>query len=317
MINPTVIVPLTGGLGNQLFQYAFSIFLQEEMKCEVSIDLGIGRPRQTDGVTTLLNFNLPSKPAFLPEEASRLNQLFTKSYGLILRKALNRNDKLCKEFDFFRYISTALLWYRYKEFLKVTAFSDLGYVENFKINKRNLFIGYFQTYLYSSHPKVFSILSKLEPQKVSQRYIELKSQICAQKSLLIHVRLTDYLNEPGFGIPTVGYINKALEEIASQRDYECVWIVSDDVVAAKAYLTGINTKLKLVFLNDSNLTDFEVWDLLRDFNGYIIANSSFSWWAAFLKRDTTAPVFAPIPWFAGITEPYRLIPTNWLRVNAS
>jgi hypothetical protein len=129
--------------------------------------------------------------------------------------------------------------------------------------------------------------------------------------------LTDYLNESEFGIPTVGYINGAIEEISKHRDYECIWIVSDDVAAAKSYLTSLKTELNVVFLDDTNLTDVEVWDLLREFHGYIIANSSFSWWAAFLKRDTTAPVYAPKPWFAGILEPNRLIPPNWFRVNSS
>jgi hypothetical protein len=317
MTNPAVIVPLTGGLGNQLFQYAYSIFLQEEMKYEVTIDLHLGRPRQTEGNPSLLNLSLPSKPTFFLDKASVHNELFTRSYGLILRKALNRNQKSYKSLDFLRSVSTILLWYRYKSLLNINASGDLGYVEDFEFVSRNLCIGYFQTYTYCSHPKVFPILTKLEPGKISQRYLEIKSQIRARKSLLIHIRLTDYLNESEFGIPTVGYINGAIEEISKHRDYECIWIVSDDVAAAKSYLTSLKTELNVVFLDDTNLTDVEVWDLLREFHGYIIANSSFSWWAAFLKRDTTAPVYAPKPWFAGILEPNRLIPPNWFRVNSS
>ena len=63
-------------------------------------------------------------------------------------------------------------------------------------------------------------------------------------------------------------------------------------------------------------SDVEVWDLFRHFKGYIISNSSFSWWAAFLRKDRTAPVFCPDPWFQGMKDPDSLIPHEWHKVAA-
>jgi hypothetical protein len=47
-------------------------------------------------------------------------------------------------------------------------------------------------------------------------------------------------------------------------------------------------------------------------SAYVIANSSFGWWAAYLKKDKNARVFAPSPWFANLPEPCDLFPPEWI-----
>ena len=50
--------------------------------------------------------------------------------------------------------------------------------------------------------------------------------------------------------------------------------------------------------------------------GIICANSSYCWWAAFLRKNKEAEVIAPKPWFSGMQEPFDLIPANWQRIDA-
>ena len=94
------------------------------------------------------------------------------------------------------------------------------------------------------------------------------------------------------------------------------WVVSDDIEEAKLRFRDLDTDLNLIYFDQSGLTDLEVWDLMREFGGYIISNSSFSWWAAFLRRNHESLVCAPSPWFQGMNNPELLIPEDWIKVNS-
>ena len=50
--------------------------------------------------------------------------------------------------------------------------------------------------------------------------------------------------------------------------------------------------------------------------GYVIANSTFSWWAAYLSLNPGVEVVAPSPWFMGMEDPKELIPPNWKKFDA-
>jgi hypothetical protein len=55
---------------------------------------------------------------------------------------------------------------------------------------------------------------------------------------------------------------------------------------------------------------------MRYFSGYVISNSTFAWWAAFLRHNQEVPVYAPDPWFKMINDPKMLIPENWNKVSS-
>ena len=50
--------------------------------------------------------------------------------------------------------------------------------------------------------------------------------------------------------------------------------------------------------------------------GYVIANSTFSWWAAYLSLNPGVEVVVPSPWFMGMEDPGELIPPNWKQLDA-
>jgi hypothetical protein len=163
---------------------------------------------------------------------------------------------------------------------------------------------------------VFKELHSVKLKKIGKKHEAIRSQIENQKALLIHVRLTDYLKEQHFGIPSISYYEKSLDQITTIRNYDRIWIASDDLMLCREILKDLDTKVPISYLDDADLTDVEVWDLFRRFSGYIISNSSFSWWAAFLRKDINAPVFCPYPWFQGMEEPKSLIPPGWHRVGS-
>jgi len=57
-------------------------------------------------------------------------------------------------------------------------------------------------------------------------------------------------------------------------------------------------------------------EAMRFGRGYVIANSTFSWWGAYLSHTDHAEVIAPDPWFQGMDSPDSLIPRNWQKRNS-
>ena len=85
------IVPLTGGFGNQLFQYAFGMYLQEKTNQRVLFDTSIGNPREIAGEIALTGIDSAETPLFLPRMNSNFRWLFTKAFGWNLSNMLKSN----------------------------------------------------------------------------------------------------------------------------------------------------------------------------------------------------------------------------------
>ncbi len=146
--------------------------------------------------------------------------------------------------------------------------------------------------------------------------------------IFIHVRRTDYLNSKvSKVIPALplNYYTKALEIFPADMT---VRIFSDDLTWCKE-----NFKKDRFIINSNNDYYEELLQLkstgeyvkyshpLKDFQymvnakGAIIANSTFSWWGAYLIKDATYPIVCPKPWFNNVQYNYEdLIPVNWLPI---
>ena len=126
----------------------------------------------------------------------------------------------------------------------------------------------------------------------------------------IHVRRGDYLNYPN-AHPTqnVAYYMKALKKIPN----ECVCLVfSDDIKWCKENFPEIEGKF--VFIEGNK--DYEDLFLMSQCNHNIIANSSFSWWGAWLNKNENKIVVAPSKWF-GVGSNYNtkdLYCNNWIKI---
>jgi len=310
------IVPLTGGFGNQLFQYAFGMYLQAKTKQRVLFDTSIGNPREIAGEIALTGIDSAETPLFLPRMNSNFRWLFTKAFGWNLSNMLKSNKSRSLRFLLLSSTAKVLLQLRFKGKYSVLTSQDLGYDKTINYLNKAIFIGYFQTHFYASSPEVFKSLSNIRPKYLSEHYQTLRKSIQSTKPLLIHLRLTDYLTETTFGVPSLQYYLKAIKEMCEVRRYSDLWVVSDDIEEAKLRFRDLDTDLNLIYFDQSGLTDLEVWDLMREFGGYIISNSSFSWWAAFLRRNHESLVCAPSPWFQGMNDPELLIPEDWIKVNS-
>jgi hypothetical protein len=132
----------------------------------------------------------------------------------------------------------------------------------------------------------------------------------------LHVRRGDYLNagtREVHGILSIGYYAQALRTMRMLvPDQTKVVVFSDEVDSAEKFLKVLG--VDMVFIQDPPRSKgIESINLMSLSAGSIIANSSFSWWGAWLGDRENRPVIAPRPWINDPTRHERdLLPPRWL-----
>jgi hypothetical protein len=124
----------------------------------------------------------------------------------------------------------------------------------------------------------------------------------------IHIRRTDYVISNGYHpVQSIEYYKKGLEIIG---DYDNLLVFSDDINWCKENLKFDN----MIFVEDND--DIEDLWLMSLCNHNIIANSSFSWWGAWLNDNKDKKVIAPNKWFGKTTGLNQLdiIPEKWIKI---
>jgi glycosyltransferase involved in cell wall biosynthesis len=303
-------VALTGGLGNQLFQLAYA--LNNSKGQGATLISNIGAPRLNHfGAPELLSYQIPCAVAELKPSAS--NWIVRKSCGYMLRSGVSP-----RKFDEFPIVrkATQLLWqlvlsFSFSQKIKPLAAKTVGYFDLNSRKNSNFQYGYFQSYKWAN-----SVIHELrdltlaETSSSLKRYIELAMN---EKPLIVHIRLGDYRSETNFGFPGNSYYALAIDIAWATGHYGSIWVFSDEITAAKELLPSEHQK-HYRFIQDANLSSAEVLEIMRLGKGYVIANSTFSWWGAYLSKSRNPLVIAPTPWFSAIESPKDLIPDSWTTI---
>ena len=127
------------------------------------------------------------------------------------------------------------------------------------------------------------------------------------------MRLGDYQGEDQFGIPSSDYYENAIESLWVTGIYKKIWLFSDQPEDAIQRIPQKYREITRV-ISSIGLESAETLMIMTLCHGYVIANSSFSWWGAFLRENQNAPVIAPQPWFISLVEPSELVPSQWTRL---
>jgi hypothetical protein len=304
-------VHLTGGLGNQLFQLAAALYVRESIGGKVFLDLSLGKPRSTNGDPDVLQLNLPASVASSNRSSSYFEQ---KVAGFMLRMGIlpSKIELLPISRRIILKISEIVFSLRYRKPICVFVSNDVGFSE-VRVKDHNFLIGYFQTYKYLECPEVREKLSATFPLVINERMKELIDKALVEGPIFLHVRLKDYLKEKDFGIPHLDYYRNSLTRL--QGSSRKIWVFSDDLESAKRLLP-MEFQTNYFFVEDQGLSPAQILHVMRYGKDYVIANSTFSWWAASLCIDQKSRVIAPEPWFASMPEPKDLIPPHWIREKA-
>ena len=297
------IVNITGGLGNQMFQYAFALALQHRHPEEkVYIDTQHYHTiffKKFKGINLHNGYEIDKvfPKAKLP--IAGFWQLAKISYW-IPNYVLSR-------------IGRKLLPLRKTEYMP-------PYSMNYTFDKEALerkgdcyYEGYWQSVHHFTDIKneLQRVYSHSEPNEYNAGLIK---EIERTESVGIHVRRGDYLNEPEFrGICGVEYYQKAIKDVLSDGKKHTFFIFSNDMQWCRENLAPLMVGHELLFVT-GNTGNQSCWDmfLMTHCKDLIIANSSFSWWGAFLNKSIKR-VYAPDPWLNRDCE-IDIYEDNWIKV---
>jgi hypothetical protein len=314
--NTTYII-LSGGLGNQLFQLAAAIFHADGN--QVVYNSTIGKPRLENGHRVQVEcFDLPDFIRWDSKETSI--PLFSKIYGYTLRSGFNPN--LMESVKFMKRLinfsaKITLLIFTGKLF-KVLVGRDVGYSPLSKEGKNSALIGYYQSYKWLEDPfvaKTFSLL-KAKDFKTREDYL---SEARNLQPVLIHVRLTDYVLENDFGLLSATYYKNAISELGARLgnvNKIHFWVFSDDISSARLFLDFLEPE-KVTWISEIEDCPVKTLEVMSMCSHFIIGNSTFSWWAASLRKNQDAEIIYPDPWFKSAPSPKSLIPKTWVPIKAS
>jgi len=288
----SVVVRLNGGLGNQMFQYAFGRALSEKRKLPLVLNC-YGLKSKLPGVT--------QRPYAL--DSFLLTDFVAVSYEPYSLK-LNR---------FARFVP-ALASMLSVRFEKVSSY-DVD-----AINDTNrIFEGYWQSYRYFGEIKHI-ILDEFQFRgEFCNSFIHYKSEINKGPSVMLHVRRGDYITMASaslyHGVLGVDYYKLAVAEVLEREPQARFFVFSDDIdwCSKKMDFLPVNT---LYIQPDTCRSDVQELILMSLCQYHIIANSSFSWWAAWLSDSNqygnVGMIYAPKAWFVkqNIDQSSRF-PSHW------
>jgi hypothetical protein len=271
LIMNSVEIVMSGGIGNQLFQYWSGAALARRLNYNLKIDTSWFQNRHYLGAQTPREFKLGS---FVLSD-----ELITRSY--MLPPGLVNQAK--------RFMGTRL----FTEGVDLDDdLTDISGIENIRIS------GYWQ------NPRNFdSIIERVRSstvrtpsdRKISKEYLQ---DIKLNQSIGIHVRRGDFANDPKtskhHGLQKKDYFYQGVEAIRGDHKIDRLFIFSDEI---KWCSENLRFPLPAVFVNDE-VPACDQLKLLSYCNHHIISNSTFSWWAAWLGWTSNQIVVFPDQWLA-------------------
>ncbi len=314
MKKPQIVVSLTGGLGNQLFQLAAGLSLSKGNLLTVATQYGKPRKNEEEQAE-IFSFHLPEK--VITDKLCKSNFLMYKIAGFLLRvgvapKKYERN----KFFDYLlRLLGFIVFSIERKQFIKVNYSKNIGYTDMDIKSVNTLLFGYFQSFVWVNDPVVKKSMMSINVRVGSDIVDKFRRLSIVEKPLIVHLRLGDYLTEKEFGIPSKNYYTKSIDYLMSLGKCSKIWLFSDNIELAQLYIKNDRNR-EVRFFSQNEYSTAVTFEIMRLGSSYVIANSSFSWWAAFLCKNSNVEVIAPKPWFIKIPEPNRLIPLNWKRFSS-
>ncbi|AYJ79911.1 alpha-1,2-fucosyltransferase [Aliarcobacter cryaerophilus ATCC 43158] len=286
-----IIVKIIGGLGNQMFEYAYAKALQQK-GYEVNIDISEFDTYKLHG-----GFQLDKYDIDLQISSTQENDTFYKRniFFSILNKLNLLPRKIIKERD----ISFC------KELLEI---KDNSYV-----------MGYFQCEKYFIDIKKVLIEQFKINQPISSFTFEIEEKILKFKnSCSLHIRRGDYTHKSNaniHGVCSLDYYKNAIEVMKNQLGNDIVYFIfSDDIEWVKNNLIIENA----IYIDsqETRLPHEDIY-LMSLCNHNIIANSSFSWWGAWLNQNQKKIVIAPKKWFENTKMQKQvkdIIPDTWIKI---
>lgn len=280
-----IYVKLQGGLGNQLFIYSYARMLQKYYKADgILLDtsyyinykirrLEIDKFHLNDSVI----FKSKYRNKIFFDVSSFLYRVSQKVYFSIFHRYLEKP---------FRFLSKFGLFYSYMNGFELPKLK----------NKKNIYVyGYFQN--LNNFDVIRDILQ--EELKVKKQFL------CSNEYLKFNTMINSTVNPVSVSIRCgedyrkckLNFCNKSYYQSSLEKyipEGSTVFVFSDDVEEAKKYLKEFN-QFNIVYI--PQLSPIEQLTLMRKCHFFILSNSSFSWWGAYLSKYVQKEIIFPDKWF--------------------
>ncbi len=299
------IVNIRGGLGNQMFQYAFAIALKAKYPQEVIyIDTQLysfplvktfrGNNFYHNGYEVEKIFSNAKLPIASWREVARVSY-YIPNYIMnrFARKILPKRSA--------EYIQPSYDAYIYDPLALET--SNKSYFEGY----------WFSPHFYDSCKQIILEVFQFRPFNTEEN-VKLGKKLALDNSVTIHIRRGDFLNIPIFkDICTLDYYIKAIEESKKHISNPVFYIFSNDQSWCKDNLKEMLGSNSVIYVdNNKGNESYRDMQLMSMARCNILANSSFSWWGAYLNQREDQIVFAPKNW---VNMPCDdACPDEWIKV---
>ena len=279
-----IIIKIKGGLGNQLFQYAVGRALALHHRLPLKLDLTIFK-------TYKLHRYLLDQFAIQADIATEDEIIKLKGRNNVLFSAL-RKAGLVKR----------------KSYLKEkrSSYFDASVFKNDDV----YLDGYWQNELYFSDIREELLRDLTAISSMSELGVVYMEGIKKSNSVSLHVRRGNYLNLKNFNVLDINYYMKAVEYIRKNVEKPTFYIFSDDLEWCKNSLGFLDN---CIFV-DSTKTEIDDLKLMSFCKHNIIANSSFSWWGAWLNQNCKKTVIAPKGWLLNDPGSSNVILSDWVKM---
>jgi len=292
------IILIFNGLGNQMSQYAFYLAKKQydsQVKYLYFPDKNVNQHN---------NFELEDVFS-INESRGHINSLLNYVYGLFdyAESHKGRKGKLLK--TILKYLGVNL----------IVENSNYDYDSSYLLNKT---IGTFFYYGGWHSEKYFSNIKtqindsfKFNVNLLDVMNLEILKEVCERTSVSIHIRRCDYLQTPFKDVSTIEYYKKAINYIEERIEKPFYFIFSDDIVWVKQNFDIPNS---MIVDNNKAKDSWKDMYLISKCKHNINANSTFSWWGAWLNDNTEKIVITPRK-FSLLYESNDIYPESWVKID--
>ncbi|MEL6863365.1 MAG: alpha-1,2-fucosyltransferase [Bacteroidota bacterium] len=289
-----IFIRLKGGLGNQMFQYAFGLKMAQQHHTQLSIDLSslLDRSRG-DFVYRDYDLSIFEVVHQFTVSPALLRFLYkSKSSGVtkLVRQQINKGRQHIKEAHF-----------HYQPSL----------IEG---PDNTIYEGWFQSYRYLEGVEDRlreEFRFKMPTLPISQSLYE---KMQASQSVCLNVRRTDFLKVDNLNTTNLDYFLRGARHMANLLDNPVFFIFSDDIDWCREHIR-LDHPMHIVDHSHKGHKFGNYLQLMSNCKHYIIPNSSFAWWAIWLNSYIDKKVIAPKKWFNDSNiDTSDLVPSDWIRL---
>jgi len=275
-----LVVKLSSGLGNQLFQYAFALYLKELYQDVVYLDKSSYKYRTANRTCSI---DIISD---LPVLSDKRIYYHYKSVMFYMRRAL----------------------FSINPFVRSIKESNLIFPSN---NKFLYFDGYWQTDSFVKKIAEYAVYFK--PKETIPAFVgAYLDEVHSSHSISLHVRRGDFFSDEyrhKYGVCHADYYNKAVNMLTENLSNSKIFVFSDDIGWVRK---NIQLPENCIYIKNEDVNPYWYVFLMSNCRDNIISNSSFSWWGAYLNDNPQKKVVAPKEWLVG--EKWTLALDGWIKI---